>query len=72
MLEIHINPRDVVSVPTDAGGAKMRVCRYTVASVVEAPHTSSVVSSYTPSFDEDYDYDCEECEDNPDLCDCDY
>ena len=35
-LEVHINPRDVVSVPN--GGDKMRVCRYKIAGVVERPH----------------------------------
>lgn len=33
VLEVHVNPRDIVSVPTDAHGAKVRVCRYTVARV---------------------------------------
>lgn len=31
VLEVHVNPRDIVSVPTDANGAKVRVCRYKVA-----------------------------------------
>jgi hypothetical protein len=30
MILVKINPRDIVSVPTDAGGGKMRVCRYHV------------------------------------------
>jgi hypothetical protein len=29
-----VNPRDVVSVPTDARGAKVRVCRYYVDDVI--------------------------------------
>lgn len=33
VLEVHVNPRDIVSVPTDASGAKVRVCRYTVSRV---------------------------------------
>lgn len=36
MLEVHVNPRDVVSVPTDAGGEKIRVCRYTIVKVLDA------------------------------------
>jgi hypothetical protein len=28
MLEVRVNPRDIVSVPTDGGGEKVRVCRY--------------------------------------------
>jgi hypothetical protein len=35
MLEVHVNPRDVVSVPNDANGEKIRVCRYTVVKVLE-------------------------------------
>lgn len=30
VLEVHINPRDVVSVPTDCESQKMRVCSYTI------------------------------------------
>lgn len=31
LLEVHVNPRDIVSVPTDGYGGKVRVCRYYVA-----------------------------------------
>lgn len=41
-LEVHVNPRDVVSVPTDAGGEKVRVCRYTVAAINEAEFDSAL------------------------------
>lgn len=34
VLRVKVNPRDVVSVPTDAGGAKLRCCRYQVIDVV--------------------------------------
>lgn len=30
VLEVHVNPRDIVSVPTDGQGAKVRACRYKV------------------------------------------
>lgn len=33
VLAVEVNPRDVVSVPTDCGEQKMRVCRYTVLDV---------------------------------------
>jgi hypothetical protein len=36
MLRIKINPRDVVSVPFDSHGEKMRVCRYKVLGEVSA------------------------------------
>lgn len=38
MLEIQVNPQDVVSVPTDYNNQKMRVCRYKVIRVVEQPN----------------------------------
>jgi hypothetical protein len=35
VLEVHVNPRDVVSVPTDSNWAKVRCCRYVVIKEVE-------------------------------------
>lgn len=35
VLTVEINPRDVVSVPTDCEDQKMRVCRYTVTGVTD-------------------------------------
>lgn len=42
MLEVHVNPRDVVSVPTDCGAAKLRTCRYRVVKHIDAAYTSPV------------------------------
>ena len=39
MLMVLVNPRDVVSVPTDYGDKKMRVCRYKVLKAVETEDT---------------------------------
>lgn len=39
VFRVKINPRDVVSVPTDSGGEKMRVCRYRVVNRVTAEDT---------------------------------
>lgn len=33
VMEVHVSPRDIVSVPTIDGGRKVRVCRYKVARV---------------------------------------
>jgi len=38
LLEIQINPQDVVSVPVDYNNAKMRVCKYKVIRVIEQPN----------------------------------
>lgn len=35
VLEVRVNPRDVVSVPTDCNGQKLRTCRYIVTGVTE-------------------------------------
>ncbi len=46
LLLVRVNPRDVVSVPTDCGAAKMRTCRYEVVGVVpqyvSAPMTAAL------------------------------
>lgn len=62
LLEVHVNPRDVVSVPEDSYHQKMRVCRFRVVDIINAPHTVPVVRDYE---DEDDDQDsgdsCPEC-----------
>lgn len=51
VLEVHVNPRDVVSVPSEVTSydptisAKMRVCRYEVNDVIETPHTGAVLDA---------------------------
>lgn len=41
LLEVKVNPKDVVSVPTDYNGTKMRVCKFEVlaecAALIEGP-----------------------------------
>lgn len=37
VLEVHVNPRDIVSVPTDGRGAKVRVNRYVAARIATEP-----------------------------------
>ena len=37
MLEVEVNPADVVSIPVDYNNAKMRVCKYKVLGVVTQP-----------------------------------
>lgn len=77
MLEVEVNPADVVAIPVDYNNAKMRVCKYKVLGVVTTPFDEStalrvVDPSYQPEsdFEDDVCADCEcevcECED------CDY
>ncbi len=62
VLTVVINPRDVVSVPTDCQDQKLRVCRYTVQDVTEVKYESPVIS-FDDEDDEDEDY-CTECGEN--------
>jgi hypothetical protein len=63
LLEVHVNPRDVVSVPTDCSWAKMRVCRYVVVDTIDAPYSSALLGydnddgwgEYEREY-EDYEY----------------
>lgn len=61
LLTVKVNPKDIVSVPTECDAQKMRVSRYSVLSAVEERIESTFYSE-----DEDDDYDCDE-----DECDCD-
>lgn len=56
VLTVEINPRDVVSVPTDCGDQKMRVCRYTVVEVVQSEMSTPLRAVDTNDVD-DYDED---------------
>jgi hypothetical protein len=42
VLRVAINPRDVVSVPTDCNDAKLRTCRYTVLEVTDKENLETV------------------------------
>lgn len=59
VLEVHVNPRDIVSVPTDGGGEKVRVCRYRVARVALDSYSDRPVlrdNDKTPSWAGDVGY----------------
>jgi len=64
MLEVHVNPRDVVSVPTGDGLAKVRVCRYLVVGELDRPVTEAVRSvnyEWVDPVEWDDDEECEDC-----------
>lgn len=42
VLEVHVNPRDVVSIPRDANYRKMRCCKYKVVKVRDAQTTKPI------------------------------
>lgn len=74
LLEVHVNPRDVVSVPTDCGWAKMRVCRYLVVDTIDKPYDYALTydggSDYSGWGDGEDDEECWDCGDNLDHCHC--
>jgi hypothetical protein len=79
MVEVKVNPADVVSIPIDYNNAKMRVCKYLVLSEVNKEESSSLVSStgraYVPSepifFDsEEEERECFGCGEPEDDCQC--
>jgi hypothetical protein len=43
VLEVHVNPRDIVSVPTDCDWAKVRCCKYEVVQAIDAPYSSGLI-----------------------------
>ena len=72
MLEVEVNPADVVSVPVDYNNAKMRVCKYKVLGVVTQEHDSNLQykNVSNPNWDDADELDeeeneeasvCEEC-----------
>jgi hypothetical protein len=63
IVSVKVNPRDVVSVPTDCDFAKMRTCRYTVLAEVRGPAQSAVVGNDYSTYDEDYASDWDDDED---------
>lgn len=69
LLEVHVNPRDVVSVPTDARGEKVRVCRYTIVGHIDA-EMAQPLRAEDESWDDD-DETCLDCYNDEDDCICD-
>lgn len=67
VLVVRINPRDVVSVPTDCNAQKLRVSRYVVLNVIENEFSGTTYTSAQAEdeywddedeyYEEEYDYD---------------
>lgn len=55
VLRVAINPRDVVSVPTDCNDAKLRTCRYTVLEVTDKENLETVYRPASTWKDDVYD-----------------
>jgi len=57
LLTVKVNPRDVVSVPTECNAQKLRACRYVVLESTEVEYDESYYSSRYGSDDYDFDDD---------------
>jgi len=55
LLEVKVNPADVVSVPTNEH-SKLRCCRYLVLAIHEPHVPDNIADTYEPECDEDYDF----------------
>ena len=65
MIEVKVNPKDVVCVPNDYNNTKMRVCKFEVLAEVESERREAYVDNST-------DEDCQDDDCCDDVCgDCD-
>jgi hypothetical protein len=55
MLEVHIDPRDVVSVPDSTNSSKIRVCRLTVVGEVDSKYEQPVLHPTVEEYWSDED-----------------
>ncbi len=78
MIQVKVNPADVVAVPVDYNSAKMRVCKYVVMAVVENPSDALYIdtsisddlesSETEENEDENSDSSCNSCGDPCSAC----
>lgn len=54
MVEVKVNPKDVVCVPKDYNGTKMRVCKFEVVNVCEVINTDSLYGHKLKDFNIDF------------------
>ncbi len=55
LMEVKVNPRDVVSVPVDYNNEKMRVCEYTVICECEKERAELLYNHNDPEWDDQTD-----------------
>lgn len=70
MLEVEVDPADVVSIPVDYNQSKMRVCKYKVLGVVDKEHSSEVALRVVDSsyHEEDWEDESSEDDDEEECC----
>jgi hypothetical protein len=73
LVEVKVNPADVVAVPTDYNGTKMRVCKFEVLNTIDKPRDETLASiGETPDLDNEdfYDDKYESFDESSHSCDC--
>ena len=65
LVKVSVNPADVITVPTDCEGQKLRTCKYEVIEDCTGPIEAAYVKT------QENDGDCSGCGDCEDNCDCD-
>lgn len=71
LLTVKVDPRDVVSVPTECAAQKIRTCRYEIVGVAEGPNNTLTWGDDNWGDSEDDHYDGWEDEDEPEYGYCD-
>jgi hypothetical protein len=75
-VEVKVDPVDVVCVPRDYNGTKMRVCKFEVLNVVQNENTQQLygvepkdetIEIFEEEIDEDF---CQDCLYEHDYCEC--
>lgn len=54
MIEVEVDPRDVVAVPTDYNGTKMRTCKFKVVNLCKQLREEPLYEDYDDSVDQDW------------------
>lgn len=62
VVEVHVDPADVVSVPTACAEQKMRCAKYKVVQEIEVPHTTALLPDYDQN---DWEFPADE-----EFCEC--
>lgn len=68
-VEVKVNPKDVVAVPVDYNGEKMRVCKFEVIQVCEKPLEDQALYGRENQYSEEEDVDADFFEDDEDTID---
>jgi hypothetical protein len=70
LVEVKVNPADVVAVPTDYNGTKMRTCRFEVIAECAEINTTELKGELDEeSSDDGLEY-CDDCDEHFDDCLC--